>query len=132
LAKVIGYVDDLGRPVVRIEVPGRDGFLVVVDTGFNRSLLMQASEVEAMGFTITENTVRVELGTTVGADVHRAVGTIFWLGRTMRVDVLVSNEPAIETHRVDTARALIGAELLTDCLLLVDYRTRVVEIEEQD
>ena len=55
MAKIIGSVDDLGRPVVRIEVPGRDG----------------------------------------------------------------------------TAQALIGTEMLADCLLLVDFRTRIVEIEEQ-
>ena len=54
MAKVIGSIDDLGRPVIRIEVPDRGGFLAVVDTGFNRSLLLLMTEAQAMGFAITE------------------------------------------------------------------------------
>jgi predicted aspartyl protease len=131
LAKVVGTVDDLGRPVVRIEVPGRDGFLAVVDTGFNRSLLLQAAEAVAMGFSIEERTESVELATTAKVDVRRAVGTIRWLDRRVAVDALISNEP-LGTHRPDMARALTGTELLTGCLLLVDFAARVVEIETQD
>ena len=72
MAKVIGSVDDLGRPVVRIEVPDRDGFHAVVDTGFNRSLLLLISEAQAMGFVVTEDAETVELGTAVKTKVLRA------------------------------------------------------------
>jgi predicted aspartyl protease len=130
LAKVTGSIDELGRPVVRIEVPGRDGFLAVVDTGFNRSLLMQALEAEAMGFEITEEVADVELGTTLKVQVHRAIGSIRWLDRLIKVEALVANEE-LSVHRPDIARALIGTALLADCLLLVDFRTRLVEIEDQ-
>jgi hypothetical protein len=75
LAKVIGSVDDLGRPVVRIEVPNRDSFLAVVDTGFNRSLLLLVTEAEAMGFVVTADAETVELGTTLKTRVLRAHGS---------------------------------------------------------
>jgi predicted aspartyl protease len=130
LAKITGSIDELGRPVVRIEVPGRDGFLAVVDTGFNRSLLMQSLEAEAMGFTITEEVAVVELGTTLRVQVHRAIGKIHWLDQIIQVDTLVANEELL-VQRPDLARALIGTALLADCLLLVDFRTRLVEIEDQ-
>ena len=108
-----------------------DGFLAVVDTGFNRTLMMQSTDAEAMGFVITENTVVAESGTTVHALLHRATGTIQWLDRSISVDILISNEPAA-THRPDTARALLGTELLEGCLLLVDFASRLVEIETQE
>ena len=130
LAKVIGSVDDLGRPVVRIEVPDRDGFLAVVDTGFNRSLLLLISEAQAMGFIVTEDAETVELGTAVKTKVLRARGIVRWLDRTIQVEALVSDEPMPVSGR-DTARALVGTELLANCPLLVDFVARGVEIEEQ-
>jgi predicted aspartyl protease len=130
LGKIVGSVDDLGRPTVRIDVPGCDGFLAVVDTGFNRSLLLTAAEAIAMKFVIEVRTDTVELATTAQVLVRRATGTIRWLGRDTAVDALIADEPAT-VHRPDTARALIGAELLAKCLVLVDYPARRVEIETQ-
>jgi predicted aspartyl protease len=131
LGKIIGSVDDLGRPTVRVDVPGRDGFLAVIDTGFNRSLLLTAAEALAIGFVIEVRTEAVELATTAQVLVRRATGTIRWLGKDTAVDALITDEP-VATHRPDTARALIGAELLAGCLLLVDYPARRVEIETQN
>ena len=74
MAKVTGSVDDLGRPVVRVEVPGHDGFLAVIDTGFNRSLMLLAAEAAAMGFALREETETVELGTTARVEVRSGVG----------------------------------------------------------
>ena len=100
MAKVIGSVDDLGRPVVRIEVPDRDGFLAVVDTGFKRSLLLLISEAQAMGFVVTEDAETVELGTAVKTKVLRARGMVRWLDRTIQVEALVSDEPMPVSGRV--------------------------------
>ena len=130
MAKVVGTVDDLGRPVVRVEVLERDGFLAVIDTGFNRSLLLQAAQAQAIGFVITQNIETVELGTSAHANVRRGYGTIQWLDRSVQVEAYISDEP-VAAHRPDTARALIGTELLAKCLLLVDFAGRVVEIEDQ-
>ena len=131
MAKTIGAVDELGRPVVRIEVPDFDGFLAVVDTGFNRSLLLPAAQAKAMGFTITEDSEVVELGTSARTKLRRGYGSISWLDRTVQVETYISDEPAA-ISRPDAARALIGTELLADCLLLVDFRAKVVEVETQD
>jgi predicted aspartyl protease len=130
LAKIIGSVDDLGRPIIRIEAPGRDGLAAVVDTGFNRSLLLLAADALSLGFSIKQKTEIVELGTTERVTVRRASGEIFWLGKTLRVEALISNEPT-PIYRPDTARALIGTELLSGTLLLVDFASRLVEIETQ-
>jgi predicted aspartyl protease len=130
LAKIIGSVDDLGRPIIRIEAPGRDGLAAVVDTGFNRSLLLLAADALSLGFSIKQKTEIVELGTTERVTVRRASGEIFWLGKTLRVEALISNEPT-PIYRPDTARALIGTELLSGTLLLVDFASRLVEIESQ-
>jgi hypothetical protein len=130
LAKITGRVDDLGRPVVRVEVPGRDGFLAVVDTGFNRTLMLQHDEAITFGFEFDGLNEFVELGTSAISKVQRATGSIQWLGKTISVDAFVSTEPPT-IHRPDTARALIGTELPRDCLLLVDFSSRLVEIETQ-
>jgi predicted aspartyl protease len=130
LGRIIGSVDDLGRPTVRIDVPDRDGFLAVIDTGFNRSLLLTAAEALAMGFVIEVRTEAVELATAAQVLVRRATGKICWLGRDILVDALITDEP-VALHRPDIARALIGAELMATCLLLVDYPSRRVEIETQ-
>jgi predicted aspartyl protease len=131
LAKLTGSVDDLGRPVVRIEVPGRDGCLAVVDTGFNRSLLLTAAEARTMGFTILMRTEDVELGTSLRVTVREATGILRWLDRDVEVRAFISDEP-VSDHRPDTARALLGTEMLRGCLLLVDFANGVVEIETQD
>jgi predicted aspartyl protease len=131
LAKIIGSVDDLGRPVIRVEVAGRDGFLAVVDTGFNRTLMLQHDQAVSLGFSFTGLNEYVELGTTSISKVQRATGQIDWLGKNVSVDAFVSMEPPV-THRPDTARALLGTELLADCLLLVDFTNKVVESETQD
>ncbi len=131
LAKIIGSVNELGRPVVRIDVPGHESRLAVVDTGFNRALMLRHDQAITFGFAFTGLNECVELGTTSISKVERAIGRIEWLGRLIAVDAFVSAEPPV-AHRPDTARALIGTELLADCLLLVDSFSRLVAIETQD
>ena len=52
-----------------------------------------------------------------------------WLDRTIQVEALVSDEPMPVTGR-DTARALVGTELLANCLLLVDFVARGLELPD--
>ena len=56
---------------------------------------------------------------------------IRWLDRTIQVEALVSDEPMPASGQ-DTARALVGTELLTNCLLCVDFAARGVEIENKE
>jgi hypothetical protein len=128
LAKIVGSIDGLGRPVVRIQVAGHDDILAIVDTGFNGSLMLESIEARQKGFVIDELTELVELGTTARVEVRRATGTIDWLGRPTVVDALISDEPS-RPGATDVARALLGTALMSDCLLLVDFPNKLVEIE---
>ena len=83
-----------------------------------------------MGFAITEDAETVELGTAVKTKMLRARGMVRWLDRTIQVEALISDEPMPVSGR-DTARALVGTEMLANCLLLVDFVARAVEIEER-
>lgn len=49
----------------------------------------------------------------------------------MSIEAYVSDVP-ISQHRPDTARALLGTELMAGCLLLVDFPGRIVEVEEEE
>ena len=102
-----------------------------MDTGFNGALLLMATEALAMGFTISDEIETVELGTSAHTSVRRGQATIRWLGRTINIHAYVSTEPPAAS-RPDIARALIGTELLTGCLLLVDFPSRVVEVEDEN
>ena len=100
-----------------------------MDTGFNGALLLMATEALAMGFTISDEIETVELGTSAHTSVRR--GQVRWLGRTINIHAYVSTEPPAAS-RPDIPRALIGTELLTGCLLLVDFPSRVVEVEDEN
>jgi predicted aspartyl protease len=128
LAKILGSIDGLGRPVIRIHVAGQDDILAIVDTGFNGSLMLASLEARQKGFIIDELTEIVELGTTARVEVRRASGTINWLGRSTLVDALISDEPQHQ-RSAGVARALLGTGLLGSCLLLIDFPNKLVEIE---
>ena len=55
LPELVGHVDQRDRAVVRVSLPGRDqSFLALVDTGFNGSLLMEATDAVSLGFVLRE------------------------------------------------------------------------------
>lgn len=127
MAKVIGSVDDLGRPVIRVEGKS-DGILAVVDTGFNGDLLVTRPAAHALGVTGMVREADVELGDGSVARVFHGRATISWLGADRDVRVLVSD--AWMTIG-DAPIGLAGTALLTPHLLLVDFAQGTVEIETQ-
>src|SRR5882757_7986302 len=51
-----GSVDDLNRPLVRIETPGfTDPLLAFVDTGFNGALLLDERQAARLGLSVERN-----------------------------------------------------------------------------
>ena len=53
-----------------------------------------------------------------------------WLDRTIRVEAFITDEPMpVSGH--DVARALVGTGMLANCLFLVDFVARTVQIEKQ-
>ena len=128
MAKVIGSVDERGRPVVRIE--GRqESVLVIIDTGFNGDLLTTRDAATLLGVDPNFDETEVALADGRTAVVYETRATITWLDRERRVRVLVSDE---WTTVGDAPVGLLGTDLLLPHLLRIDFANRMVEIEAQD
>ena len=91
MAKVMGSVDDLGRPVVRLE-GAQEGILVIVDTGFNSDLMLTRAAARALGAERTDREIDVELGTGTIARVLRGRATVSWLGEQRLVQVMIADD----------------------------------------
>lgn len=117
-----GSVDHLGRALVRLRTPDNFEFLCAIDSGFNRSLLLQRRLALEAGFLpfaprIIENLRTASTVAFQSSEVMR--GTIEWLGNHRLVDVhTVLHEPA---GQIDgTPLVLLGIELLKGSLLSID------------
>lgn len=131
LPRVTGQIDHLGRPVVRLECPAvEDGFLAVVDTGFNGELMLEFDVAASLGFAIGGVRSSVRVAGATQREVREARGMIMWLGLERRVEVLVAATPGSRPGPEEPI-ALIGTRLLTPHLLMVDFSTGIVEIESQ-
>ena len=129
MAKLIGSVDHLGRPLVRLSDVGAQHveILALVDTGFNGGLMMGLKLAEDLGVELDEDSVRVELGNGAAANVHQGLVGMIWLGRHRTAQVFAS-ESWVQGHP-DAPVALLGTGLLRPHLLLVDFDAATVEIE---
>ena len=95
MAKLIGSVDHLGRPVVRVAIAGRDDeALGTVDTGFNLEVMMTAGDARVLGVTLLEDAEDVELGHGERVLVRLGRLRLNWLGRERDVTVLVADATA--------------------------------------
>lgn len=131
MAKVRGHVDGLGRPVIPVvSAKTGDPFLATVDTGFNGTILTSAFDAPSLGVQMTAKMLRVQLGDGRTIPIRAGRLILTWLGSDREVDVYVSDEPPSggESRPI----ALIGAELLSPHLLMVDYAAMTVDIETQD
>lgn len=128
MAKVTGSVDGRGRPVVRIE-GSLESILLTVDTGFNGDLMVTRAAARALGMTVSDDETNVELGDGTTARIYEGRTTISWLGADRQVRVLVS-DAWVTTG--DAPVGLLGTDLLSPHLLLIDFATGTVEIETQD
>lgn len=130
LAKLLGSVDDRGRPVVRITVVGRDDdVLATIDTGFNGEVMIVEGDVAAVGVIARREGRRVELGHGESVTVRSGRLRIGWLGHDREVSVLVGERR--EASRIGDPILLIGTRLLSPHLLFIDFDARTVEIETQ-
>jgi predicted aspartyl protease len=127
MAKVTGSIDDRGRPVIRLEFAD-DSHLFIVDTGFNGDMIVSAATARAMSLSRDEDVVRVEFGDGRASQVVQAEAKLTWLGQTRLMRVLISEA----WHpRAEEPSGLIGTGLLSPHLLLIDFASRLVEIETQ-
>jgi hypothetical protein len=77
-----GSVDDLKRPLVRIETPGfTDPLVAFIDTGFNGALLLDESQAARLGFSVARDSIRpVQLASQRDEDFLLGEGSFIWLG----------------------------------------------------
>lgn len=128
-----GSVDDLNRPLVRIELPGfSDPLVAFVDTGFNGAVLLDEPQAIRFGFRILKHRAHVRLASQHEEDFLLARGLFLWLGESKPVTAYVLIETPDERRariaRKTEEEILIGTELLAGCRLEVDFPSREVII----
>jgi predicted aspartyl protease len=131
-----GSVDDLKRPLVRIETPGFfDPLVAFVDTGFNGALLLDERQAARLGFSVVRNSATpVQLASRRNEDFMVGRGSFLWLGerRTITAYVLIGTqgERRARNARKTEEEILIGTDLLSDCRLEIDFPARKVLISK--
>ena len=131
MANLNGSIDDLGRPLIRLQLPhGHDDLLVIVDTGFNGELMMSLAMAQSLGLSLDDDLVPIELGTGAIERVYTSQIDVLWLDKELRVRALVST--SWPSPAPDAPVALIGTRLLRPHLLLVDFDANTVAIESRD
>jgi len=130
-----GSIDDLNRPLVRIEAPGfHDPLVALIDTGFNGALIVDESQAARLGFRVSHSwRTSVRLASQREEDFLLGRGTFPWLGRHVPISAYVLIETS-QARRARTARKteeeiLVGTELLSACRLDIDFPARRVLIE---
>jgi predicted aspartyl protease len=127
LARLIGSIDLLGRPLVRMQ-SRQDDVLVLLDTGFNGELLVTAEAAAMFGIDRKLGDTKIELGDGRLSVVRDCFSWIEWLGERRLVRMLISSS---WMPHVDSPQGLLGTGLLNPHLMLLDFAKRTIEIESQ-
>jgi len=113
-----GWYNELGEPLVTLQLHiADDDYLpieVLVDTGFNRGLLLFAGEARAARLPPTRSaSAKLYLADGSPCSARSTFGYIRWMGELKEIEVLV-----VEHDRGERDKCLIGMELLkhTDIL----------------
>ena len=116
--QIDGYFNARNEPVIRLDV-GSSSIEVLVDTGFNGSLIIPDQIAE--GLDIKYDRGLEELYSVTGEMflVSGCSMEISWLGQRIRVPVATSAQ---------VSEAILGGQMLKDCLLTIDYTNRTVTI----
>lgn len=131
LSRIVGAIDRLRRPVIRLETPAGDSFLALVDTGFNGELMLSEADATSLGFTVSRVTLKVMLAGDTSQTIKEGSGQISWFGTSRKVNLIVN--PTSHLRRMDDDPiALVGTRLLTPHLLLIDFEASTLEIESQN
>jgi predicted aspartyl protease len=131
-----GSVDDLNRPLVRIETPGfADPLVAFVDTGFNGTLLVDERQAARLGFSVAKDSItQVRLASQRKENFLLGQGSFIWLGerKTILAHVLIEaqGERRARNARKTEEEILIGTGLLSDCRLEIDFPARRVLISK--
>lgn len=127
----MGHVDTRDRPILQLLIPNReDSFLVIVDSGFNRQLLIHERDAARLRCDFTDVIVEAEFAGGERRELKIARSRIYWFGRLRDIEVLIT---AVEQPRAslpDEPIGLLGTGLLSPHRLTIDFATRRVAISE--
>jgi clan AA aspartic protease len=117
MAQETGFVTEYSDAIFIVELENGSNIELVIDTGFNGSLLLPRTFVDdnALKLIGLEPVNMIE-GHHDVVDVVEA--KIKWLGEIIKADVLVS----------ETGDCLIGTQMLVDSKLEIDYKDLTVKI----
>ena len=118
-----GTVDESGRALLVIQVRSNDPGLVSsltvwIDTAFTGELVMPRAAIKSLGLERSAGVLAVLAdGNTVELEAYRC--QVNWLGQWRAVEAIENNGQL----------PLLGIELLRDSRLVIDYRTRTINME---
>ncbi|MEK7659411.1 MAG: hypothetical protein AAB338_02025 [Patescibacteria group bacterium] len=119
-----GWIDEHGHPVMPVQLIGlEDPIVALIDTGFNRELIVYEEHSQQAQLVIESESVSVLLADGSQEEFLRTEGVIEWFGEPRRVDILV-----IPGQAPRKGRWQIGTQLLRDCRLEIDFRERSVKL----
>jgi clan AA aspartic protease len=118
-----GLVDDQLRALLEIEVSATEGgevqtLMVWIDTAFNGQLVVPRSLIDQIGLkqlAVTEAVLAN--GSQVLLETYQS--QLQWFGRLLPVQIVAN----------DGKMPLLGTELLSDRLLLIDYGNRILTLD---
>ncbi len=112
-----GSVNKNLEAVVSIRLSNDAEIECLLDTGFNGTLFLPRVFVEENDLLFGVREV-LEAAEDQFFEVDTATAEIVWLGNKFSITIFVS----------ETKEALLGAELLADTILEIDYKSRLVKI----
>jgi predicted aspartyl protease len=128
-----GSVDDLGRPIVRIEAFGfSDSLVAIIDTGFNGAAIVDANQAQRLGIKTYNQFANARLASQREEKFLLGRGRFLWFGEEISITAFVLIETD-EERRMRIARKreeeiIIGTELLEKCQVVLDFPNRRVLI----
>jgi predicted aspartyl protease len=133
LVTLIGSVDQWQRPLLRLEQPdGWDGFVALIDSGFNGHLMLHEADMAYLGFKPVRGNTEVKVASGETVNVKLAEATILWVDeKPLRVRVFVVPAP-LPIRRPDDPTVLLGTKLLHPHRLVVDFAANRVELASND
>ncbi len=132
-SKMIGWIDDRGRPLINLQSPNGTSVSALVDTGFNGEILVEGQNYDRLvdaDFPCHLTTLfrRVEA---VGAAPYARLGLarVQWHDDERIVNLQVVLNPEHAFHRGDPI-VTVGTRFLIDSRLTIDFPEQFVTVEK--
>ena len=133
--ELTGSVDDRGRPLLRLRLPGKDDeLLVIVDTAFTGELLLSETDALTWGVLVLNVEADVELGDGSTVVVKQGLVTIDWLGTLVDATVQVTTSAAPPKPRVRSDGepvGLLGTAMLREAVIQIDFPQQHLRLSRQ-